>query len=206
MSLNSKLDIILGPMFSGKTTKLLEIMDTFDEQNIKYLAVKPKIDDRYTSGSKDTNFIVSHNLKKKECKLINNLKEILEEIKKFKTIESTRSDSIKYIIIDEAQFFDNLYNFCIICLERFGINVVVTGLDGDYQRKPMGEILNLLPIANTITKLKSTCHICKGEAIFTHRFAGNSDQVLIGGSDCYYPLCREHYVEENSLSTESFDF
>ena len=63
MSLNSKLDIILGPMFSGKTTKLLEIMDTFDEQNIKYLAVKPKIDDRYTSGSKDTNFIVSHNLK-----------------------------------------------------------------------------------------------------------------------------------------------
>ena len=206
MSLNSKLDIILGPMFSGKTTKLLEIMDTFDEQNIKYLAVKPKIDDRYTSGSKDTNFIVSHNLKKRECKLIDNLKEILEEIKKFKTISSTRSYSIQYIIIDEAQFFDNLYNFCIICLERFGINVVVTGLDGDYQRKPMGEILNLLPIANTITKLKSTCHICKGEAIFTHRFAGNSDQVLIGGSDCYYPLCREHYVEENSLSTESFDF
>ena len=45
MNLNSKLDIILGPMFSGKTTKLLEIMDTFDKQKIKYLAVKPKIDD-----------------------------------------------------------------------------------------------------------------------------------------------------------------
>ena len=52
---SSKLDIILGPMFSGKTTKLLEIMDTLDNKNIKYIAVKPQIDDRYTS--KDNNAI-----------------------------------------------------------------------------------------------------------------------------------------------------
>ena len=51
-------------MFSGKTTKLLEVMDTLDQQNIKYLAVKPEIDDRYTDKT-DNNFIVSHNLKKK---------------------------------------------------------------------------------------------------------------------------------------------
>ena len=39
--------MILGPMFSGKTTKLLEIMDAFDKQGIKYIAVKPNIDNRY---------------------------------------------------------------------------------------------------------------------------------------------------------------
>ena len=34
---------ICGKMFSGKTTKLLEIMEAFDSQNIKYIAVKPHI-------------------------------------------------------------------------------------------------------------------------------------------------------------------
>ena len=86
MNYSSKLDIILGPMFSGKTTKLLEVMDTLDQQNIKYLAVKPEIDDRYTDKT-DNNFIVSHNLKKKECRVVSNLKEVLEEIQKNKTQE-----------------------------------------------------------------------------------------------------------------------
>ena len=45
---------------------------------------------------------------------------------------------------------------------ELNINVIVTGLDGDFQRKPMGEILDLLPIANTITKLsdKEISDIC----------------------------------------------
>lgn len=204
MNYSSKLDIILGPMFSGKTTKLLEVMDTLDQQNIKYLAVKPEIDDRYTDKT-DNNFIVSHNLKKKECRVVSNLKEVLEEIQKNKTISSTRSESIEYVIVDEAQFFQHLYAFCIICLEKLNINVIVTGLDGDYERKPMGEILNLLPIANNITKLSARCNICNKEAIFTHRISKEKEQVLIGGSDKYVPLCRYHYVLENNLMGNSID-
>tara|TARA_B100000161_G_C33448801_1_gene368112 strand:- start:113 stop:691 length:579 start_codon:yes stop_codon:yes gene_type:complete len=190
-------------MFSGKTTKLLEIMETLDQQNIKYLAVKPEIDDRYTDDN--NNFIVSHNLKKKECRVVSNLKEVLEEIQKNKTISSTRSDSIEYVIVDEAQFFQHLYTFCVICLEKLNINVIVTGLDGDYKRKPMGEILNLLPIANTITKLSARCNICNNEAIFTHRISKEKEQVLIGGSDKYIPLCRFHYVSENNSLTSSIN-
>ena len=100
MDRNSKLDIILGPMFSGKTTKLLEIMEAFDKEDIKYIAVKPNIDNRYTTDN--NNFLVSHNLKKKECKVVSNLKNIYNEISSNKTIESTRSESIDYVIIDEA--------------------------------------------------------------------------------------------------------
>lgn len=196
MQKNLKLDIILGPMFSGKTTKLIEIMNSFDKEKIKYLAVKPQIDNRYTKEN-ENNYIVSHNLIKKECKIPSNLKDVLEEIKK-------SSEQIDYIIIDEAQFFENLFDFCIICLEELNINVIVTGLDGDYQRKPMGEILNLLPIANTITKLSSRCNICNQEAIFTHRISNEKNQVLIGGSDKYIPLCRFHYVKENkSISCDN---
>ena len=205
MNQNSKLDIILGPMFSGKTTKLLEIMDALDREGIKYFAVKPHIDDRYVENN-ENNYIISHNLKKKECKVSSNLKDVFKEISENRTISSTRSDSIQYVIIEEGQFFQHLYNFCLLCLEKLKINVIVTGLDGDYQRKPMGEILDLVPIANTVTKLASKCSICQQEAIFTHRIVNDSDQVLIGGSDKYIPLCRNHYIEKNNLLTDSLEF
>ena len=198
MNNSAKLDIILGPMFSGKTTKLLDIMDAFDKKDVKYIAIKPEIDNRYTDT--DNNYIVSHNLKKKQCNITSNLKDIFEEIK-----VKQESDSIQYILIDEGQFFNNLYNFCILCLEKLNINVIVTGLDGDYKRKPMGEILDLLPIANTITKLSSKCNVCQEDAIFTHRTVANTDQVLIGGSDEYIPLCRKHYVEKNIMTEVIFN-
>ena len=205
MNQNSKLDIILGPMFSGKTTKLLEIMDALDREGIKYFAVKPQIDDRYVENN-ENNYIISHNLKKKECKVSSNLKDVFQEISTNRTINSTRSNSIQYVIIEEGQFFQYLYNFCLLCLEKLKINVIVTGLDGDYQRKPMGEILDLVPIANTVTKLASKCSVCQQEAIFTHRIVNDSDQVLIGGSDKYIPLCRNHYIEKNNLLTDSLEF
>ena len=87
-----------------------------------------------------------------------------------------------------------------------GKNVIVTGLDGDYQRKPMGEILNLLPISNNITKLSSKCNICNKEAIFTHRTSQEKEQVLIGGIDKYVPLCRVCYVSENNLLANPVEF
>jgi len=70
----------------------------------------------------------------------------------------------------------------------------------------MGEILDLIPIANTVTKLASNCSVCQQEAIFTHRIVNDSEQVLIGGSDKYIPLCRNHYIEKNNLLTDSFEF
>ena len=65
----------------------------------------------------------------------------------------------------------------------------------------MGEILDLLPIADSITKLKSKCNTCGAEAIFTHRISNEKEQVIIGGSDKYIPLCRNHYIIENKLNT-----
>jgi len=192
----TKLDIILGPMFSGKTTKLLEIAENLDSQMIKYIIIKPDIDNRYLDeiNQSSNTFVISHNLKKKECLSSNNLDLILKDLD---------SDHLDYILIDEAQFFPNLYHFVIACLEKKRINIVLFGLDGDYLRKPMGEILNLVPIANSIVKLKSSCNFCKEDAIFTHRICSDTKQVLIGGIEKYIPLCRNHYIMENNLNTSS---
>ena len=202
---NSVLDIILGPMFSGKTTKLLEIMDTLDNKGIKYMTIKPNIDNRYNEEDKN-NYIVSHNLIKRECNVISDLKTLYQDLKNNNSKCDDNLEQIQYVLIDEAQFFNNLYNFTLLCLEKLRINVIVTGLDGDFKRQPMGEILNLIPIANKIIKLSSKCDVCKEEAIFTHRLVNDSKQFLIGGSDKYIPLCRNHYIEKNNLLANSFDF
>lgn len=183
---NPKLDIIIGPMFSGKTTKLIEIIDNLHQKSLKYLVIKPNFDNRYNESNKN-NFIVSHQFTKRECLIVSSdLDGVFDFLK-----ENTE---IKHVLIDEGQFFTNLYSFCLLCLENLNINVVVTGLDGDYKREPIGEILNLIPISDTVTKLNSKCKFCDNPGIFTHRTSNEKNQVLIGGNDKYIPLCRNHYL------------
>ena len=68
---------------------------------------------------------------------------------------------VKYIIIEEAQFFNDLYQFVIHQIDILEKNIIVVGLDGDSNRQNFGEIHKLLPICDEIIKLKAYCSICK---------------------------------------------
>jgi thymidine kinase len=68
--------------------------------------------------------------------------------------------------------------------------VIVAALDGTFQRKPFGNILNLIPLAETITKLSAICLACGKEAAFTQRTISSHEIELIGGSEMYKPVCR----------------
>jgi thymidine kinase len=141
----SKLELIIGPMFSGKSTEIIKRVRLNKIINKKILIIKPKIDNRYIE-----NKITSHDLESVECKIINNLNEISdEEIK-----------NIDVLIIDEGQFFNDLYDNINKWLNNYPINIIVAGLDGDFQRKPIGQILNLIPLSDKCIKLNSICNIC----------------------------------------------
>ena len=45
------LEIILGPMFSGKSSRLIQISKKYKTLNQKILIVKPIIDNRYSQKS-----------------------------------------------------------------------------------------------------------------------------------------------------------
>jgi len=104
----------------------------------------------------------------------------------------------KVIIIEEAQFFDDLVPFVRSMVDNFKKIVIVVGLDGDYNRKPFGTILQCIPFADKVTKLTALCCRCSDgtPAIFSHRKVQDRDQVLIGGADKYEPLCRECYLDQ----------
>ena len=178
----SKLELIIGPMFSGKSTELIKRIRLLKIINKKVLVIKPLIDNRYIS-----NKITSHDFDSIECSVINCLSEIKNDtIKEYDTI-----------IIDEGQFFNDLKNVILYWLDNFNINIIIAGLDGDFQRNPIGQIIELIPYSDKCKKLNSLCSICKDgtPAPFTYRINKSTNKVLVGGSESYSPLCRNHYNE-----------
>ena len=116
------------------------------------------------------------------------------------------------LAIDEAQFFPDLVSFATGAADAGGKTVLVAGLDGDFRRRPFGGVGALLPHADEITKLASTCAVCGASAHFSVRLdAGDGDaptppgsplrpgaalegpQVVVGGADKYAAVCRAHY-------------
>jgi thymidine kinase len=179
------LELIIGPMFSGKSTELIRKIRLAKIINKKVLVIKPLIDSRY-----DPNKIVSHSFEAEACETVNFLKQLDAKIKDY-----------DLIIIDEGQFFPDLKEYTLCWVDKYEKEIIIGGLDGDFKRNPIGQILDLIPHSNKCTKLSSLCKICNDgkEAIFTHRTVrqDSQEQVQIGGAESYMPLCRKHYLEHN---------
>lgn len=183
MSFNhGSLELFIGPMFSGKSTELIKNVRLYKIINKKVLVIKPQIDNRY-----DNNRIVSHAGEKEDCITTSDLKNI--------ELETILEHDI--IVIDEGQFFKSLKECCLLWVEKYNKHVIVGGLDGDFQRNPMGEILDLIPYADTYEKYCALCKFCNDgtKAIFSKRIINsNENQILIGGAETYVSVCRKHYL------------
>lgn len=184
MTHTNKLELIIGPMFSGKSTELIRKIRLAKTINKKVLVIKPKLDNRY-----DNNKLVSHSFESEICETVDNLESIDEII-------------IHYdlIVIDEGQFFSDLKKYVLQWIDIDGKDIIIGGLDGDFERKPIGQILELIPYSDKCIKINSLCKMCNNgtDGIFTHRISKKlTDQVAVGGSESYMPLCRFHFLENN---------
>lgn len=185
--MSGSLEIILGCMWSGKSTEIIRIAKRYQSINKNILILKNSKDNRYNFSD---NYIVSHDQEKIKC--INT--------SKLNTILGTDIyEKAEIIIIEEAQFFEDLYNFSITSTDFNKKKVIIVGLDGDFQRKPFGDILKLIPCAEKVTKLNAFCKICNDgtPAYFTKRCINNTKQELVGSDDIYMAVCRKHFLENN---------
>jgi len=170
-------------MFSGKSTEMIRLINRTQIINKKTIIVNSDKDNRYGES-----VISTHNLDQVNCLSVSRLNDLYEH-KDFK--------DTNVIFIEEAQFFDDLYSFCVDCADNHNKHLVICGLDGDYLRNPFGDILKLIPHAESVTKLNALCSICKNGTIgnFTKRIINNSHQTLVGSTDLYRAVCRKHYLE-----------
>ena len=182
--MKGSLELIIGNMFSGKTSELIRRIKRAQFINDNILVVNYIDDNRYNSD----NVITSHdNISFKSIKT-----RLLSDI----PIDKINNSSS--IFIDEAQFFDDLYEYVYTLVETYGKHVVVAGLDGDCNRSKFGYILDLVPICNTVDKYTAYCSVCKDgtPAPFTKKIFTNNIYPLdieVGGLDKYTPVCRTHF-------------
>lgn len=192
------LEIILGPMFSGKTSRLIEIYNKCQISNIECVIINHVSDDRFT----DQENLVSHDGKQVPCILTDNIYKIIEDIQsgfKSKMQYSKAIYNAKVILINEGQFFNDIRESVLALVEQLNKYVYVCGLDGDFKRNKFGNLLYLIPYCDKVIKLPSLCKICQNGkiAVFSHRIKNSLCQKLVGDVDSYVPLCRKCYLENN---------
>jgi len=175
--LNAYLKIIIGPMWSGKSTEVINIYKHNCIAQITTLVVNYDEDKRY-----DDQKLSTHDKMMIPCTRFNKLSKLIDYQDLYK---------FKCIVIDEAQFFEDLKEVVEILLSMNKF-VYVCGLDGDFKMKKFGCILDLIPLADEVIKKQALCAICRNgkKASFTKRLSGESSQKLIGTTN-YIPVCRE---------------
>ncbi|GMY36696.1 thymidine kinase a-like isoform X2 [Fagus crenata] len=182
-SLPGEIHVIVGPMFAGKTTTLLRRIQSESSNGRSVAIIKSNKDTRYGLDS-----IVTHDGVKLPCLALPDLSSFRQKF------GLDAYDQLDVIGIDEAQFFEDLYDFCREAADHDGKTVIVSGLDGDYLRRSFGSVLDIIPLADSVTKLTARCELCGKRAFFTLRKTAETETELIGGADVYMPVCRQHYV------------
>lgn len=176
-----RLTVVAGPMFSGKTSKLVAMVEVFTRMGHKVLTVKPKLDNRF--GGRDE--IHSHDHKKTAAIVVdhNHPREILDKILEVHPRE---------VVIDEVQFFNKREIIKVIdTLRKHGIHVVAGGLLYDYRRKPFGATADLLGLADERLEVFAICQRCGSLARHLERKSGGKGQIVVGGADKYIAVCEK---------------
>ncbi|XP_010252688.1 PREDICTED: thymidine kinase a-like [Nelumbo nucifera] len=185
---SGEIHVIIGPMFAGKTTALLRRIQSESNNGRSVAIIKSNKDTRYELDS-----IVTHDGAKLSCWALPDLSSFREKI------GVDVYDKLDVIGIDEAQFFEDLYGFCCKAADHDGKTVIVAGLDGDYMRRSFGSVLDIIPLADSVTKLTARCEFCGKRAFFTLRKTEQTQTELIGGPDVYMPVCRLHYFNGQAV-------
>ncbi len=176
-----KITVIVGPMFSGKTSELLSFIEIYDLGKKEYRVFKPHIDVRY--GIEE---IVSHSGNRVNAIVVKDPYEIFNHL----------HPEVKAVFIDEIQFFPSTLMEVVRKLADDGIDVFCAGLDMSYLRNPFQTTALVMAIANEVIKKKAVCHVC-GEynATLSYKTVGDGGEIDIGGSEKYIAVCTDCYFK-----------
>lgn len=183
------LEVLIGPMFAGKSSAIQSIIRRHQSLGWDVFVITHSMDTRYS----DEPMIVNHDRQMLPANATDKLMPLLEHP------EYKRS---RLVVIEEAQFFADLVPFVQSVVDRDGKHAVVVGLDGDAERRPFGHVLDIIPLADRVTKLTAMCKQCQDgtPAIFTFAHSHTTEATVLSGEPCvgadekYIPLCRKHYL------------
>lgn len=169
------LKLLIGCMFSQKTTELINCARIHKSLGLSVLIINHISDTRYGNMC-----LATHN----------NDKETSISVE---CLQHANIQDYQVIIIDEGQFFDDLIKYVTLWADTLDVKIIVAGLSGNSNREPIGDVLRLVPHADEIIHLKAKCLFCHDQAIYS-KFIGCGNPT-IGSSESYAPTCRMHYLK-----------
>ena len=186
MNNHGYLHLIIGPMYAGKSTELIRIINRYKCLKKNIIIINHLFNNRY--GSKG---LTTHNKQSVDQCII------LEKLCDLQLNYSSAFSDCNVIIIEELQFFSDAYDNIVNWCDNYNKIVVCAGLDGDFLRNPFGDVLLLIPHAEKVTKLSALCKRCGDgtPAHFTKRITPDEQKTLVGSDDVYEAVCRKHFCE-----------
>lgn len=192
--MEGKLTYYYGSMGSGKSLQLLATAHNFQIHHIPFLIFKSSIDNR--DGE---NVIHSRALGNRECVSVTPDNDIYKIVAEY--IQSPGQDTIKFILVDEAQFLteEQVEQLAAIC-DNLNIDVTCYGLKTDFRSRLFPGSKRLFELADSFEEIKSACY-CGGKTSINARMNNNKElvvdgsQIEVGGDDKYIALCRKCYFE-----------
>ena len=182
--MNQFFNIYIGPMFGSKTTRLLGDVDRLKHKGREILAIKPKIDIRYSSSS-----ISSHNGGVLEAHIVSHAEEIYTLVRE--------NPKYSVIAVDEAFMIEGIDNVLIDLYKSNSFSIIVSSIQMDAGEVPFENIKNLLPFATKIEVCPAVCTKCDQDAYYTKALfdiENATQEEKIGSKDMYEPRCTKHYI------------
>jgi len=175
-----KIQLILGPMFSGKSSELLRRIRRYKLANKRVIVIKHELDLQRTESS----YLATHDQQIYEAVTYDKLESGLKEYSNFEDYD--------IIGIDEGQFFSDLALFSDK-MANLGKIVIISALHSTFERKAFDYITQLIPLCEDITTLTAICKRCSADASFNYRIGQSKELIFIGNEESYIPLCRSCY-------------
>ena len=198
------LHITIGCMYASKTTSLINKYNTFHRDQVVVLDYDTERTCDVYEGE-----LVNHNGSKIPCIKCSTLYDVMDIYKKrgnfqlshefdplndyalSREMNETRDALLnaRHIMINEAQFYPDLVEFVKEFMGKYMNKTIhVYGLDGDFKQEKIGQILDIIPLCESIQKLKAICK-CGEPAIFSKRLSEETDQYQPNAQ--YIPVCRK---------------
>lgn len=175
------LEVITGPMFSGKSEELIRRLKRARIARQRVACFKPDIDLRYSHAA-----IASHSQQTHEASPVSSVEHLRATL-------FPQLDEVEVVGIDEVQFLSAGSVPLASELVSLGKRVLLAGLDMTFTAEPFGPVPALMAMADKVTKLSAVCMVCGASAIHTQRLGQSQELVMVGATGLYEARCRAHF-------------
>lgn len=168
--------LICGPMYSGKSTALLQKMERYKYAKKKVLFIKPV---------KDTRGYVTHGG-------VDDVNTDTREVSEWNEQTLKYVDGFDAVFVDEYFMIKNNTELCKYVVDK-NIDVFFGGLLATSENKIMQEAQEIAPYCDDIIKLNGVCVECGSQfGNYSLREADKTDEISVGDKE-YKCVCMKCY-------------